>query len=421
VGVPSPADRRERPRLLVFNQYYWPGVEATGQLLSQLCSGLASDFEVTVVTGKLRDVPAIPAELRTSGRTEHEGVEVVRVASTAFDRRRLLLRALNYVTFLASSLWTGLRAKRPRAVLCMTDPPIIANAALVVAHRFRSPLVVVSQDVFPEIAVQLRRLENPVVVGLLRRAIHYYLARADRVVAIGDTMRRRLVEKAADPARVRVIPNWVDTEELTPEPRENEWARAHGLAGRFVVMHSGNVGHAQNLDVLVRAATFLRDLDDLVIAIVGDGARRAELEALAELLEADLVHFLPYQPRDVLPMSLSAADVHVVGLAHGLSGYVVPSRLYGVLSVARPVIVAADAESETAQVVAQVGCGLVIPPGRPELLAAAVRRAHDAEIDLEEMGKRGRAYVRQEADRKVAVARYRELISELIERDGQAA
>src|SRR5207244_13366693 len=97
----------------------------------------------------------------------------------------------------------------------------------------------------------------------------------------------------------------------------------------------------------------------------------------------------------------------------GLSGYVVPSRLYGILSVARPVIVSADSESETAQIVSQVGCGLVVPPGRPELLATAIRDAYDGVHDLAAMGRRGREYVQAEADRSVAVGRYRRLLREL--------
>jgi glycosyltransferase involved in cell wall biosynthesis len=178
-------------------------------------------------------------------------------------------------------------------------------------------------------------------------------------------------------------------------------------------MHSGNVGHAQDLDSLVRSATFLRDLDDLRIVIIGMGARHAELVALSERLEVDQVRFLYYQPRGVLPSSLSAADVHVVGLASGLAGYVVPSRLYGILAVARPVIVAADPESETAQVVAEAGCGIVVPPGRPELLARAIRDAHDGKYDLAAMGSLGREWVEREADRSVAVRRYRDLLLEL--------
>ena len=397
-----------RLRVLVLNQYYAPGVEATAQLLTDLCQSLAEIGDVTVVTGKLRSVTPQPS------RAVEDGVEVIRVDSTAYDRRDIKARGLNYVTYILKALRTALALPRPSVVLCMTDPPIIANVALIVARRFRVPMVVISQDVFPEIAVQLRRLENPVVIAALRSAISYYLARADRVVAIGDTMRQRLEQKGARPDRVRVIPNWVDTQELAPRPHDNEWARAHGLADSFVVMHSGNVGHAQNLDALIRAGTFLRDLDNLRIVIIGTGARHAELVELAERLEVDNLTFLPYQPREMLADSLSAADVHVVGLASGLAGYVVPSRLYGILAVGRPVIVAADETSETAQVVRAIGCGVVIPPGRPELLAQTIRAAYDDALELQAMGARGREWVVAEADRTVALARYRALIEELV-------
>ena len=103
----------------------------------------------------------------------------------------------------------------------------------------------------------------------------------------------------------------------------------------------------------------------------------------------------------------------MVGLARGLAGFVVPSRFYGVLAVGQPVIVAADEESETARVVREVGCGVVVPPARPELLAGAIRDAYDGRLDLEDMGRRGREYVVAEADREVALRRYRELLREV--------
>src|SRR5262245_16651717 len=375
-----------KPRLLVLNQYYWPGIEATAQLLTDLCEALAEDTDVTVVTGVLHGHEDEPR------RSVHNGVEIVRVPSTSFERSKLLARASNYVSYLTNALVHGLRGPRPDVVLCMTDPPIVADVALVVAKRYGVPLVVISQDVFPEIAVQLKRLENPVAMRLLRSLVSLYLRRADRIVAIGDTMRRRLEEKGAPPQRLRVIPNWIDTSRLEPHDRGNWWAEKRGVTDKFVVMHSGNVGHAQDLDSLLRAATFLRDLDDLAILVIGSGARHTELVALAELLEVEQVQFLYYQSREALPFSLSAADVHVVGLAPGLAGYVVPSRLYGILAVARPVIVAADADSETAQVVERIGCGIVVPPGRPEVLAGAIRDAHDGKYGLEAMGRRGRGW-----------------------------
>jgi colanic acid biosynthesis glycosyl transferase WcaI len=398
---------KRKPRLLVLNQYYWPGIEATAQLLTELCEALAGDVDVKVVTGVPRGHEEEPRRL------VHNGVQIHRVPSTSFERSKLMARASNYVTYLSNALLHALRGPRPDIVLCMTDPPIVADIALVVARRYGVPLVVISQDVFPEIAVQLKRLENPVATRLLRTLVSAYLRRADRIVAIGDTMRRRLEEKGAPPERVRVIPNWVDTARLAPRGKANAWSEHIGVHEKFVVMHSGNVGHAQDLDSLVRAGTFLRDLHDLEILIIGSGARHNELVELAGLLEVEQVRFMYYQSRELLPLSLSAADVHVVGLAPGLAGYVVPSRLYGILAVARPVIVAADEDSETAQVVERIGCGIVVAPGRPELLARAIRDAHDGKYDLDGMGARGREWVERDADRSVAVRRYRDLLFEL--------
>jgi glycosyltransferase involved in cell wall biosynthesis len=398
-----------RPRILVLNQYYWPGVEATAHLLTELCEALAEDHDVEVVTGVLRGHEDEPHE------SEHNGVRIVRASSTAYDRSELGRRAANYLSYLGSALTYALKSPAPDLVLCMTDPPIVGDVGVVVGRRFGAPVLVISQDVFPEIATELGRLRNPAVVGVLRMLVGAYLRRADRIVAIGETMRRRLEEKGAPPDRLRVIPNWVDTRAITPRSRDNDWAAKRGLVNRFVVMHSGNVGHAQDLDTLVRAATFLRDLDDLRVVIVGFGARHREIVALARRLEVrEQVRFFPYQQRGRLPLSLSSADLHVVGLAKGLAGYVVPSRLYGVLSAGRPVIAAADDESETARLVREIGCGVVIPPGRPELLARTIREAKEGVYDLLAMGQRGREYVEREADRWVAMDRYRALVAELL-------
>jgi colanic acid biosynthesis glycosyl transferase WcaI len=181
-------------------------------------------------------------------------------------------------------------------------------------------------------------------------------------------------------------------------------------------MHSGNLGYAQDLPTLIRAATFLRDLDDLEIVIIGSGAQGMVLIELARSLEVGAVRFLPYQPRERLSESLSSADVHVVGLAPGLAGYIVPSRLYGILSVGRPVIVHADEDSETAEIVRSTGCGVVVPPQQPELLARAIREAHDGRLDLEGMASAGREYAVGEANGDVAIGRYRALLSGLINR-----
>src|SRR5205823_1342466 len=139
---------------------------------------LATDFEVTVLTGELHGHEEL------SAREERNGVTIVRVPSLAFERSRLSRRALNYVTFLSVALARGLADRRPDLVICMTDPPIVGDIALLVARRFRVPLLVISEDVFPEIAVELKRLENRFLVATLRELVSFYLKRSDRIVAI---------------------------------------------------------------------------------------------------------------------------------------------------------------------------------------------------------------------------------------------
>jgi len=402
------ADRR--PHILVLNQYYKPGVEATANLLADLCESLAEEFDVTVVTGRLQGRAELPSEEVLNG------VRVLRTRSTAFDRTKLRFRALNYISYLLDSLVRARSVARPDLVLCMTDPPIVGDLGLLIARRRGVPLLVISEDVFPEIATELGRLTNPLVIAPLRALVGFYLRRADTVVAIGERMRERLIAKGAPPERVIVIPNWVDTASITPQPKQNDWSRDAGLDGHFVVMHSGNVGHAQNLDKLIVATTHLRDVETLSVPIIGFGARSRELEQLTKELGADRVRFLEYQPRERLSESLSAADVHYVGLAPGLSGYVVPSRLYGILAAGRPVIVAADEDSETAGLVSEVGCGVVVPADRPDLVAAAIRDAYDGRLDLEAMGAAGREYVVRNADRLLALSRYREVVRGLLVR-----
>jgi colanic acid biosynthesis glycosyl transferase WcaI len=397
---------RERPRLLVLNQYYAPRVEATAHLLTELCEGLAADWDVTVVTG------AAPGERR--GRTRRNGVTVVRVRGTALGKRDLLRRGLDYGSFAALSLSVGALQARPDVVLAMTDPPFVGAVARAVAGRFDVPFVLVAQDLFPETAVATGALPSPAAVSALRALVEPPFRTAARVVALGETMRRRLEEKGVAPERIRVIPNWTDTEAVRPGPQDNAWSREHGLAGRFVVMHAGNLGWAQDLETLVRASTLLGDAEELVVALVGSGSRADRLRAMAGSLGTSHVRFLGHQPRERMSEVLAAGTLHVVGLAQGLAGYVVPSRVYGILAAGRAVIAAADAESETAELVRRVRCGLVVPPGNPDALAGLLRAAVDGALALDDLGARGRAYAEEEADRRVAVERYRALLGEVL-------
>ena len=200
---------------------------------------------------------------------------------------------------------------------------------------------------FPEVATLLEDFHNTAVNSTLDRINRYLLRNADGIIALGDRMRRRLVEeKGADPSRVHVIHNWADCDAIVPGPKDNAFSREHGLVGRFVLMHSGNVGLSQNLEVLVEAADRLRSKERLTIAIVGDGSKRRGLEAMAAARGLTNVCFLPYQPKALLHDSFASADAFLVSLKAGIEGFIVPSKVYGILAAGRPYIAATDPSSE---------------------------------------------------------------------------
>ena len=129
-----------------------------------------------------------------------------------------------------------------------------------------------------------------------------------RAASLREAMRRLVEEKGASEARVTIVHNWADAETIAPAPKDNAFSRAQGLADRFVVMHSGNVGLSQNLDLVLEAADRLRSHANIVFAIVGNGARRQALEAGAKQRGLANVRFLSYQPKDHLSESFAAAD-----------------------------------------------------------------------------------------------------------------
>ena len=393
----------ERPdarlRVCYFNRSYWPDTGATGQLLTELAEDLAAHhgMDVTVVTG----YPVVSdAPLRS--RETRNGVLIVRARGTTFSPRRFMGRATNYMTYFLSALWAALRLPRQDVTIALTDPPIIGLAAL--AARPRHGVIFFCQDIFPEVAGLLEDFHSPLVNALLERLNRFLVRRAARIIALGDTMASRLVHgKGADPAKITVIHNWADTSAIVPSAKDNDFATTHGLDSSFVVLHAGNIGLSQNLDVVIDAAALLKERRDIVMLFIGDGNRRAALQSAAAARGLDNVRFLPFQPRDQLRWTYASSDVCLVSLKPGLAGYIVPSKLYPILAAGRPYIAAVESLSEVAALTQRHRCGVLVEPGDPVQLADAIRRLADQPGERDGMGARAR------------------LASELFARDRQVA
>ncbi len=374
-------------RIAIFNRSYWPDVTATGQLLTELAEDLVArhGHSVTIVTGFPGEGP-----LGVPTREVRNGVTIIRAAGTTFRKIRFLGRASNYVTYFLSACLAGLRLPRMDTVIVMTDPPIIGLAGVMSAWRHRARVVFYCCDVFPEVAVLLEDFRSDVVNWALDRINRYLLRRADLVIALGDTMRQRLVTKGAPPERTVVVHTWADCEAFDPESTSLVFRLQHDLGGRFVVMHAGNIGLSQNLDIVLETAERVRHDPRVVFVLIGDGARRASLETRARERGLANVRFLPFQPKERIRESYAAADMFLVSLKPGLAGYIVPSKLYSILAAGRPYVAAVEEECEVAPLTRAHRCGEVVAPGDAEAFAAHIRHFIERPEELRAMGVRAR-------------------------------
>jgi colanic acid biosynthesis glycosyl transferase WcaI len=391
-------------RVLFVNQYFPPDATNTAYLLGELSEDLSQDHEVWVVAGR----PSYNPEASTY---RVEGVRVTQAWSTSFKRSSMIGRLTNYATFLATAWLQARKSPRPHVVVALTDPPLIGLVGLMAARRHRVPFVQVYMDIYPDVAIALKRLDHPLLVRFWRRLNRTIRGNAARVVAIGRDMVRKLVDEGVPQSRIALIPNWAEEIPIATDASPGTRAKM-GWEERFVVMHAGNVGLAQDLHNLIEAAHELRDRPDILVVILGDGAARGSLEDEVRARGVNNVVFHPHLPKEKAQDLIGAADLHVISLMPGLLGCVVPSKAYGILAAGRPFVAAVEPGSELALLIDEYRCGIRVDPGDPRSLSGAIRRARD--FPDPGMGQRGRLAFRGNYQRDMATKAYSDLLVGLV-------
>lgn len=397
---------------MFLNRSYWPDAEASGQLLTELCEDLARQFDVTVVAGQPNHNPRNEKFSRNSTE-KHNGVTVERVWHPQGSKRSLVARAIGLVGFLLAATFRVFRIKRPDVVVVETDPFILASLGSWLKTWYRCHLIIYLQDLYPDIAVILGKVHEGWLTRFLRRRLTAAYRHADAIVVLSDDMKNRLMTWGIDGSRIVCIENWVDTAAVYPAKFDNPMRVRESIEEKFVVMHSGNMGLSQFLDNVLDAAALIDSRWNLEFLLVGDGASRRELVAQAKRLDLKNVRFLPYQPREELAQSLSAADLHLISMHPEAHHCLMPSKLYGILSSGTPVLAITAQDSELARLIREYNIGFAIAPGNPKLLAESLGWCATHRDELQEMGRRSRIVAVEQFDRKRQTARFGELLSRL--------
>ncbi|MBF6568110.1 MAG: glycosyltransferase family 4 protein [Candidatus Binataceae bacterium] len=394
---------------MFLNRSFWPDLEATGQLLTELCEDLSAEHEVTFIAGRSYHVRSSGARLIS--RESHNRVTILRTWGTRLSKRRLPARLLNLGTYYALAAIAALGMKRPDIVIAETDPPLLGVLGAMLKWRWKCRLVYHVQDLYPDIAIANGGLKSRLLLSLLDRANRLAFEKSDRIIVLGDDMRERILAKGVTPDRVSIVTGWVDTRDIRPLPI-NRFRRE--LGDRFVVMYSGNLGLSQQLETVLDSAAKLRDDQRILFLFVGEGARKQWLIDRARQLGLSNVQFTPYRPREELSESLSAADLHLIPLLPGAAGCIVPSKIYGILAAGRPFVAIMEDRAAIARLAREHSVGYVVNPGDAAGLASTIVAAVEAPDELTAMGSRARQLAESRFDRAVTTRNFAEVLSALM-------
>lgn len=392
-----------RPRLIFLNRVYWPSQAATAQLLTDLAEGLAArGWQVHIITAG-----------RESG--VRHGVHVHRTGSPE-GHGGLFSRLVNYGRFRrrAQHLLNTL-AQPGDIVVPMTDPPLLGTAVAGIARLRGARVVHWIQDIYPEILSAHVGAFASLLLGPLRARRNAAWRTSAGCAVLGDDMAQAVAEHGVSAERLSVVPNWAPRELQTPAAPPDVAAKraAWGLADKFIVAYSGNLGRVHEFAAILAAAERLRDRREIVFLFIGAGARFAEVRSAAQARGLANLRFLPPEPREQLASALAAADAHLVTLRPEFARLVYPSKLAGVLAAGRPVLFVGPPAGEIARLLAREQCGVALAPTEGTRLAETVRRWQTEPDHCARLGRRSRTVYEQQFTFAGALDRWEKILRQV--------
>lgn len=362
---------------------------------------VAAGHQVTVITG----APNFPSGKLHAGyrnslwsREMMEGVTVLRVWTYITANEGFVRRTLDYISFMAAATLAAPFVKCPDVIVATSPQFFTPCAGWVISLLRRCPFVFELRDLWPDSIVAVGAMRESRVIDWLRRLEYFLYRRAARIICVTQSFRRVLSTSGIDPEKIAVVPNGVDLEAYIPGPKPQDLVQRLGAEGKFVAAYVGTVGMAHGIGTLLEAARLLQGRSDIAFVVVGTGAQQAAQADQARRDGLSNVIFVGAVSKLEVREYWRLCDAAIVLLRDlPLFRNVLPSKMFEAMGMARPIVLGVQGES--ADLLAEAGSGITIPPeNAPALVDAIVRLADDPEL-ARALGASGREFVRTRFDR----------------------
>lgn len=377
-------------KILLINQFFWPDVAATSQLLTDLARGLSErGHEVEVICSN--------SGYAVAGYAGKPDAKIRRSRALPFGRGKAG-RILSYASFFSNAALKGLITSRPDLVITLTTPPLVSLLGTLLKLTRGTRHFSWEMDLYPDVVCDLGYFpETNVAIRAIGLLADFSRRQADGIIALGDCMRRRLINRGIPADKIHVSENWADGEAIQPLPFPDN--------GKLNILYSGNLGLGHDVETISAAMLELRGDPGFHFTFAGGGARRADLEAHCETNKITNVSYRPYCAKEKLGESLAQGDLGLVTQNPSCTGSMVPSKVYGILAAGRPLLYIGPRDSTAANLINRFDCGWQIDCGDSRGLSDLLRHLAANPSEIAEAGARAREAFVQHYNISTGIAR----------------
>jgi len=344
-----------------------------------------------------------------------DGIRVLRAYSTQTLHLSYFGRLISFFSFMFSSVWAALQVKDTDLVMGTTPPIFQAVSAWTVALVRRKPFLLEVRDLWPEFAISMGVIRNPILTTLAHGLENFLYGRATHILVNSPAYKKYLVGKGVPEQKITFIPYGTDIDMFNPDVDGSSVREKLGLKDKFLVLYAGAMGQAHDLYTVLRAARRLNDDSHVQFVFFGAGKERASLEAEAGRLGLKNVLFAGICPKKEMPTVIAAADV-CLAILQNLEMFrtTYPNKVFDYMASARPTVLVID--GVVRELIEVSRGGVFVEPGNDELLASIIRELSNDAQRVKQMGENARAYLVKNLDRREKLAETLQLLEKIINR-----
>lgn len=376
---------------------------------------IKAGHEVIVITSSVNYLTGQSTQQGSNLITEEtiEGIRILRVYTFAIIHRSFLLRLLAFWNFTLLALWAGLKPGKVDIVFATSPNIFQAAAGLLLAKFKRVPFLLEIRDLWPDSAIQLGVLKNPLLIAASRSLEHFLYHRADHIVILVPGFLKYFKKIRIEEKKITLITNGVDISMFDDPLEASPIRQQYGGGDSFVVLYIGSMGLANDVETLIRAANHLRADARIIFLLIGDGKERPNLEQATKSLALSNVHFLGAISKTQVPHFIDASDVCVAIYQNNPLFHVAyPNKVFDYMAGSRPILLVLDGDMR--EIIENSGAGIFVPPGNDYQLAEKIQWFSQNPAQAKQMGQNGRAYVVEHFNRHNQAQAFLELVQGLV-------